>query len=120
MAKGDSRSEILEKSGDRVSISANKSWFGDMGLGQVTPFWDWGLFKKTQKTQTHKALGSYIICLCYLYRYIFMSICFSVSEWKLRTPSANILRDWKYEIPFSYVLFHSGKIIFQRIFLSLL
>lgn len=38
MATGGSRPEILEKSGDRVSISANKSWFGDMGLGQVTPF----------------------------------------------------------------------------------
>lgn len=40
MAKGDSRPEILEKSEAIDSISANKSWFADMGLGQVTPFWD--------------------------------------------------------------------------------
>lgn len=77
MATGDSMPEILKKSGDRVSISANKSWFGDMGLGQVTPFWDWGLFKKkTPKLKLTKVLGLtlyvYIIYIC-------TSLCLSVS-----------------------------------------
>lgn len=108
MATGDSRPEILEKSGDRDSISANKSWFGDMGLGQMTPFGGCYLFYFFL-TQTHKALGSYVICLCYLYLYIFMSIYFFVSEWQLRTPSANILRDGKWKVPFSYALFSIWK-----------
>lgn len=76
MAKGDSRPEILEKSEAIDSISANKSWFADMGLGQVTPFWDCFFFLFNSNSQSSWVLPyiSMLSIAVHLYVYLFLCL----------------------------------------------